>query len=212
MNVSVATGCSEETGEEGNVEGLSSTSRNKQKYKKLSLKNNLSRLKAYEEELETEVRKGTLLFVTSKGCLVKKSLLMRSSSSSCRRHHIHSLLSWWGTSTILTSAGKIAQKSCRQSKRSLKGIEDNFLCQVVDNPKRVDAILELMVTNASELINDIKIWGSLSCIDHALVKFTDLWVTGWAKDKVRTLNFSKANFQLLKELVSGTPMETALRD
>lgn len=46
---------------------------------------------------------------------------------------------------------------CRQFKRFLKGIEDNFLCQVVDNPARVEAILDLMATSASKLINDIKI-------------------------------------------------------
>jgi len=31
------------------------------------------------------------------------------------------------------------------------------------------------------------------------------------KSKVRTLNFRKENFQLFKELVNGTPWETALR-
>ncbi|KFM02997.1 hypothetical protein AS27_15497, partial [Aptenodytes forsteri] len=35
---------------------------------------------------------------------------------------------------------------------------------------------------------------------------------GQAKSKVRTLNFRKAKFQLLKELVNRTPWETALRD
>jgi len=32
------------------------------------------------------------------------------------------------------------------------------------------------------------------------------------KSKVRTLNFRKAKFQLLKELVSRTPWETSVRD
>jgi len=35
---------------------------------------------------------------------------------------------------------------------------------------------------------------------------------GKKRSIVRTLNFRKANFQLLKELVSRTPWETALRD
>ena len=73
-------------------------------------------------------------------------------------------------------------------------------------------ILDLLVTNASELIGDIKIGGSLGCSDHALVEFAVLRGMGQAKNKVRTLNFRKANFQLFKELVNGTPWETALRD
>ncbi|KAK4811070.1 hypothetical protein QYF61_016356 [Mycteria americana] len=69
-----------------------------------------------------------------------------------------------------------------------------------------------MVTNASELIRGIKIGGSLGCSDHALVEFAVLRDMGQAKSKVRTLNFRKANFQPFKELVNGTPWETALRD
>ena len=68
-----------------------------------------------------------------------------------------------------------------------------------------------MVTNASELIGDIKIGGSVDCSNHAL-EFAVLRDMGWAKSKVRTLNFRKASFQLFKELVNRTPWETALRD
>ena len=89
--------------------------------------------------------------------------------------------------------------SCRQSRRLLGYIEDNFLSQVVDSPTRGDAILDLLVTSASELISDIKIGGSLGCGDHALVEFTVLRDMGQVKSKVRTLNFRKANFQLFKE-------------
>ena len=69
-----------------------------------------------------------------------------------------------------------------------------------------------MVTNASELIGDVKIGGSLGCSDDALVEFTVLRDMGQVKSKVRTLNFRKAKFQLFKESVNGTPWETALRD
>jgi len=68
-----------------------------------------------------------------------------------------------------------------------------------------------MVTNAGELIGDIKIGGSLCCSDHALVEFAVLRDMGQVKSKVRTLNFRKVNFQLFEELVSGAHWETALR-
>ncbi|GAB0183552.1 hypothetical protein GRJ2_000820500 [Grus japonensis] len=100
----------------------------------------------------------------------------------------------------------------KQSRRLLECIEDNFLSQVIDSPTREDAILDLMVTNASELIGDIKIGGCLGCSDHALLKFTVLRDMGQVKSKVRTLNFRKEKFQLFKELVSRTPWETAPRD
>jgi len=62
-----------------------------------------------------------------------------------------------------------------------------------------------MVANASELIGDIKIGGSLGCSDHTLVEFAVLRGMGKARNVVRTLNFRKANFQLFRELVSRTP-------
>ncbi|KAK4815523.1 hypothetical protein QYF61_003215 [Mycteria americana] len=73
---------------------------------------------------------------------------------------------------------------------------------VIDSPTRGDAILDLLVSNASELIGDVKIGGSLGCSDHALVEFTVLKDVGQVKSKVRTLNFRKAKFQLFKEYVS----------
>ena len=66
-------------------------------------------------------------------------------------------------------------------------------------------MLDMMLTNVSDLISDIKTGGSLGCSDHALVEFTVLRDIGKATIKVRTLNFRKANFQLFKELVGRTP-------
>ncbi|KAK4815748.1 hypothetical protein QYF61_006786 [Mycteria americana] len=70
---------------------------------------------------------------------------------------------------------------------------------VTDSPTRGDAILDLLVTNTSELTGDVKTGDSLGCSDHALVEFAVLRDMGQVKSKVRTLNFRKANFQLFKE-------------
>ncbi|PKU39003.1 hypothetical protein llap_10699 [Limosa lapponica baueri] len=59
-----------------------------------------------------------------------------------------------------------------------------------------------MVTNASELTDDIKIGGSLGHSDHAPVMFAVLRDTDQGKSKVRTMNFRKAKFQLFKKLES----------
>jgi len=102
--------------------------------------------------------------------------------------------------------------SCRKSKKLLECVEDNFLSQIIDTPIQGDAILDLLVTNASELISDAKTGGSLGCSDHALVEFTVLRDMGQAKSKVWTLSFRKAKFQLVKELGNMTPWEDAIRD
>ncbi|PKU45328.1 rna-directed dna polymerase from mobile element jockey-like [Limosa lapponica baueri] len=53
---------------------------------------------------------------------------------------------------------------------------------VIGSPTRGNVILDLMVTNASELIGHIKIRGSLFCSDHALVEFTVLRDMGQVKN------------------------------
>jgi len=65
---------------------------------------------------------------------------------------------------------------------------------VIDSPTRRDVILDLLVTNARELIGDMKIGGSLGCSDLALVDFVVLRDIGQVKSKIRTLNFRKADF------------------
>jgi len=108
----------------------------------------------------------------------------------------------WKSSTV----------SNRKSRRFLECMEDNFLSQVIDTPIQGDAILDLMLTSASELTHDVKTGGSLGCSDHALVEFTVLRDMRKARSTVRTQNFRKAIFQLFRELVSSTPWETVLRD
>ena len=118
---------------------------------------------------------------------------MRSQAIILLGHFNHPNICWKGSTA-----------SCSQSRRFLECIEDNFLSQVIATSTRGDAILDRMVTKASELIGDVKIGGSLGCSDPVLVEFTPLRDTGKVTSIVRTLNFRKANFQLFKELV-GSP-------
>ena len=93
----------------------------------------------------------------------------------------------------------------RQSRRFLESVEDNFLVQVIDGPTRGEALLDLVLTNAEESIRHAKIGDSLGCSDHALVEFVISKNVGLAKSRARSLCFRRANFQLLKELLSGIP-------
>jgi len=100
--------------------------------------------------------------------------------------------------------------SCGQSRRLLECMEDNFLSQVMDT--RAGAILDLIVTSASEVISDVKIGGSLGFSDHTLVEFTVLKHMGKVRSIIRTLNVSKAKFQLSNELVRRILWETVCMD
>jgi len=94
---------------------------------------------------------------------------------------------------------KSSMVGCRQSRILLEYIENNFLNQVIHSPTRGDVILDLLVTNASGLIHDIMIGGSLGFSDHALVGLAILMDMGQVKSKVKTLKFGKASFQLFRE-------------
>ena len=51
----------------------------------------------------------------------------------------------------------------------------------------------------------------MGCSDHALMDFVILKNAGLAKSRAWTLCFRRANFLLLKELLSGIPWETVLK-
>ena len=99
----------------------------------------------------------------------------------------------------------------RQSRRFLESVEDNFLVQVIDGPTRGEALLDLVLTNAEESIREVKTGDSLGCSDCALVEFVILKNVGLAESRTRTLCFRRVNFQLLKELLSGSPGKLSLR-
>lgn len=52
---------------------------------------------------------------------------------------------------------KSSTASCRQSRRLLECMEDKFLTQIIERLTRRDVLLDLLVTNTSELIGDVKI-------------------------------------------------------
>lgn len=54
--------------------------------------------------------------------------------------------------------------SCRKSRRLLECREEDFLSQAIDSPTRGDMILDLMVTNTSKPLRDIKIVFSCAAV------------------------------------------------
>ena len=79
----------------------------------------------------------------------------------------------------------------------------------MDRPTRGEALL---LTNEEEMINGVKVGGSLGCSDHALVEFVILRDVGLVKSGVRTLNFGRANFKLFNGLLAEIPWDAVFKN
>ncbi|XP_051640625.1 uncharacterized protein LOC127469851 [Manacus candei] len=89
----------------------------------------------------------------------------------------------------------------RQSRRFLECIEDNFLLQLVNEPTRDGALLDLLFTNREGLVGDVVVGGRLGHSDHEIIEFSILRDARRAINKTSTLDFQRADFSLFKKLV-----------
>jgi len=99
-----------------------------------------------------------------------------------------------------------------QSRRFLQSIDDNFLIQVVEEPTRKGALLDLVLRNKEGLVEDVKVGGRLDCSNHEMVEFRILRGGSRAISRIKTLDFRRASFGLFKELLGGIPWARALED
>jgi len=97
-----------------------------------------------------------------------------------------------------------------QSRRFLQSINDNFLMQVVEEPTKKGTLLDLVLTNKEGLVEDVKVGGRLGCSNHEMAEFRILRGGSRAISRIKTLDFSRANFGLFKELHGGIPWVRAL--
>lgn len=82
-------------------------------------------------------------------------------------------------------------------------IDDNFLTQVIEEPSRRGAILDLVLSSREELVGNAVFQGSLGCSDHEMVEFENLRAMRRASSKLSALDFRRAEFGLFKYLLSG---------
>ena len=66
----------------------------------------------------------------------------------------------------------LAQK--KQSRRFLECMEDNFLMQLLREPTRGAALLDLLFTDREGLVGDVEVRGCLGRSDHNMVEFSIL--------------------------------------
>ncbi|KAF1501108.1 hypothetical protein FQV17_0014956, partial [Megadyptes antipodes antipodes] len=99
----------------------------------------------------------------------------------------------------------------KQSRRFLECVEDNFLTQLVSEPTRGGASLDLLFTNREGLVGDVVVGGRLGLSDHEMVEFSILGEVRRGASKTATMNFRRADFGLFRTLVERVPWETVLK-
>ncbi|PKU48494.1 rna-directed dna polymerase from mobile element jockey-like [Limosa lapponica baueri] len=99
---------------------------------------------------------------------------------------------------------------CKKSKKFLECIDDNFLLQMVEEPMRNGAMLDLVLTNREGLVGNVKLKCSFGCRDHEMVEFKILRAARRVRSKLTTLNFRRADFGLLRDLISRVTWEKVL--
>lgn len=92
-----------------------------------------------------------------------------------------------------------------RSRRFLKHLEDHFLVQVLREPTRKGALLDLLLENRVCLVRDVAIGGHLGHNDHEIVEFEIFGDRRKTATKTSVLDMGRADFRLPGELVSKVP-------
>ncbi|GAB0181373.1 hypothetical protein GRJ2_000602600 [Grus japonensis] len=95
----------------------------------------------------------------------------------------------------------------KQSRRFLECVDDNFLLQVIEEPLRRGAMLDLVLTNKEGLVGNVKLKGSHGCSDHEMVEFEILRAVRRVHSKLTALDFRGADFALFRDLLGRVPWE-----
>ncbi|KAK4822093.1 hypothetical protein QYF61_009793 [Mycteria americana] len=98
----------------------------------------------------------------------------------------------------------------KQSRGFLERVADNFLTQLVSEPTREGAPLDLLFTNREGLVSDVMVGGCLGQSDHEMIEFLIRGEAARGVGKTATLDFRRADFSLFRRLVDRVPWEAAL--
>ncbi|PKU45091.1 glycerol kinase [Limosa lapponica baueri] len=75
---------------------------------------------------------------------------------------------------------------------------------------RRGAMLDLVLTNKKGLVANVKLKGSLCCSDHEMVELKILRAMRKVHSKLAILDFRRAYFGLLRDLLGRLPWDKAL--
>ena len=82
--------------------------------------------------------------------------------------------------------------------------------QMIREPARAAAPLDLLFTNREGLVGDVEVGGCLGQSDHDTVEFLILGEGRRGNSKTATLHFRRADFELFRRLVGRVPWGSVL--
>ena len=94
---------------------------------------------------------------------------------------------------------KTCSASHPQCRMLLQCIDDNLLMQMVDEPIRGGALLDLVLTKKENLVEVRKVEVSLGCSNHEVVEFRISHGRSRIPSRITTQGFKRANFGLSKQ-------------
>ncbi|KAK4818831.1 hypothetical protein QYF61_019868 [Mycteria americana] len=115
-----------------------------------------------------------------------------------------------GDFNLLDVCWKYNTAERKQSRRFLERVADHFLTQLVSEPTREGAPLDLLFMNREGLVSHVMVGGSLGQSDHEMIEFLICGEAARGVSKTATLDFRRADFGLFRRLVERVPWEAAL--
>ncbi|KAK4814558.1 hypothetical protein QYF61_023757 [Mycteria americana] len=115
-----------------------------------------------------------------------------------------------GDFNLLDVCWKYNTAERKQPRRFLERVAETFLTQLVSEPTREGAPLDLLFTNREGLVSHVMAGGRLGQSDHEMVEFLIRGEAARGVSKTATLDFRRADFGLFRRLVDRVPWEAAL--
>ena len=98
-----------------------------------------------------------------------------------------------------------------QSRRFLECVGDNFLTQLVSEPTREGALLDLLFVNREGLVDDVAVGGQLGHSDCEIIESSILREATRGGRRTAILDFQRADFILFRHLLDRIAWETILK-
>lgn len=91
--------------------------------------------------------------------------------------------------------------------RFFKTLDNNFMEQVLREPTLKDYLLDLLFLNRVDFMSKVVVGGHLGYSDCEIIEFKILVDRRRSPSKASTLDMWRADFRVLRELVSDVPWE-----
>ena len=94
---------------------------------------------------------------------------------------------------------------------TLECVADNFLMQLVSEPTREGALLDLVFVNREGLVDDVAVGGRLGHSDHEIIQCSILREARRGGSRTDILDFPRADFVLFRHLLDRIPWKMVLK-